>query len=198
MSAALPSFGHSDFGQACLGDARRNRFREEPIRVVVYSFKVDELPEVLRNHVYRNYAPFWANVWIYAPQVRPTDAEVRLLFTDSYVIETEEPDSVRIDGQDYASGTVARAAPACRPCCGSDHNPESRQPWEGLYSWERAFGRFYFPAASGRKGFEERTRSRGLISGWEGNSSDAAIAHTEIGALGMIGPQGVEGAVVPH
>jgi hypothetical protein len=25
MNAALPSFGHSDFGQACLGDARRTR-----------------------------------------------------------------------------------------------------------------------------------------------------------------------------
>jgi hypothetical protein len=88
--------------------AIQSRFVEEPIRVVVFSLKVDELPEALRKHVYRNYAPFWANVWIYAPQVRPADAEVHLLFTDSYVIETEKPDFVRVDGQTYASGTTVK------------------------------------------------------------------------------------------
>jgi hypothetical protein len=89
-------------------EAVQNRLQDEPIRVVVYTFKIEEMPQALRDHVYRNYAPFWANVWIYAPQVGPADAEVRLLFTDSYVIETEEPDSVRIDGQTYNSGATVK------------------------------------------------------------------------------------------
>src|ERR1700679_350768 len=75
-------------------------FRQEPIRVVIYTYKIDdEVPEHIRTHLYRNYAPLWANVWIYAPQLTPADTDVHLLFADLYTIETEEPHIVRIDGQ---------------------------------------------------------------------------------------------------
>ena len=83
------------------------RLQEEPIRVVVYNYKIDnEVPQLIRTYLYRNYAPFWSNVWLYAPQVKPADSEINLLFTDSYTIETEEPQFVRLDGHTYASGTT--------------------------------------------------------------------------------------------
>lgn len=83
------------------------RLKEEPIRVVVYTYKIDEeVPEPIRTHLYRNYAPLWANVWIYAPQVKPADGQVDLLFTASYTLETEQPQVVLIDGQTYSSGAT--------------------------------------------------------------------------------------------
>jgi len=85
------------------------RLRAEPIRLMVYNWKIDvEVPELIRHYVYRNYAPLWANVWIYAPQVRPSDSDVNLLFTDVYSIEMEQGHPVVIDGQTYVPGaTVA-------------------------------------------------------------------------------------------
>jgi len=81
--------------------------RAEPIRLVVYNWKIDfEVPEPIRKHLYRNYAPLWANVWIYAPQVRPSDSDVNLLFTDVYSIEMEQPHPVIIDGQTYPPGAT--------------------------------------------------------------------------------------------
>jgi hypothetical protein len=83
------------------------RLKDEPIRVVVYTYKIDhEVPEPIRRHLYRNYAPLWANVWIYAPQVKPGDGQVDLLFAASYTIETEQPHVVLIDGQTYSSGAT--------------------------------------------------------------------------------------------
>ena len=98
-----------------------DRLQREPIRLLIYTFKVHafglekrgigrldarltlaEAPYAIRRHLYRNYAPLWSNVWIYAPQVNPSDSEVDLLFTDVYSIETERPTSVLIDGQTYA------------------------------------------------------------------------------------------------
>ena len=85
------------------------RLRKEPIRLVVYNWKIDfEVPGPIRRHLYRNYAPLWSNVWIYAPQVKPSDSEVNLLFTDVYSMETEHAHPVMIDGQTYTPGaTVA-------------------------------------------------------------------------------------------
>ena len=81
--------------------------QKEPIRVLLYTFKIDaDVPTPIRKHLYRNYAPFWGNVWIYAPQVRPSDSEVNLLFTDTYSIEMNQPHTVLIDGQAYAPGTT--------------------------------------------------------------------------------------------
>ena len=83
--------------------------QKEPIRVLLYTFKIDaDVPPLIRKHLYRNYAPLWGNVWIYAPQVRPSDSEVNLLFTDVYSIEMDQPHPVLIDSQPYAPGaTVA-------------------------------------------------------------------------------------------
>ena len=81
--------------------------QKEPIRVLLYTFKIDaDVPMPIRKHLYRNYAPFWGNVWIYAPQVRPSDSEVNLLFTDDYSIEMDRPQTVLIDGQSYAPGAT--------------------------------------------------------------------------------------------
>jgi hypothetical protein len=81
------------------------RFQDEPIRFVVYTTVIDDgVPEPVKQHLFRNYAPFWANVWIYAPQCQPTDSQVNLLFAGSYGIETEKPGRVLIDGQSYAPG----------------------------------------------------------------------------------------------
>jgi len=83
--------------------------QKEPIRLLLYTFKIDaDVPTLIREHLYRNYAPFWGNVWIYAPQVKPSDSEVNLLFTDAYSIEMDQPRPVLIDSQPYAPGaTVA-------------------------------------------------------------------------------------------
>ena len=83
------------------------RLQEEPIRLLIHNFKIDlEVPAPIRRHLYRNYAPLWSNVWIYAPQVRPSDSEVNLLFTDAYTIEMKEPHPVVIDGRTYAPGAT--------------------------------------------------------------------------------------------
>ena len=83
------------------------RLRAEPIRLMVYNWKIElEVPKLIRNYLYCNYAPLWANVWIYAPQVKPSDSEVNLLFTDVYSIEMEERHPVTIDGQTYLPGTT--------------------------------------------------------------------------------------------
>lgn len=83
------------------------RLQKEPIRVLLYTFKIDaDVPTLIRKHLYRNYAPFWGNVWMYAPQVRPSDSEVNLLFTDVYSIEMDQPHPVLIDSQAYAPGAT--------------------------------------------------------------------------------------------
>ena len=83
------------------------RLRAEPIRLLVYNWKIDiEVPKSIRDHLYRNYAPLWANVWIYAPQVSPSDSDVNLLFTDVYSIEMEQRHPVTIDGQTYVPGAT--------------------------------------------------------------------------------------------
>jgi hypothetical protein len=85
------------------------RFKEEPIRFVIYTTVIDDgVPEPIKKHLFRNYAPFWANIWIYAPQCKPDDSQVRLLFTADYVIDTQKPGQVVIDGRSYLPGqTVA-------------------------------------------------------------------------------------------
>ena len=81
------------------------RLRAEPIRLMVYNWKItEEVPKLIRNHLYSNYAPLWANVWIYAPLVRPSDSDVDLLFTDIYSIEMEQHHPVVIDDETYAAG----------------------------------------------------------------------------------------------
>ena len=81
--------------------------QKEPIRVLLYTDKIDaDVPTPIRNHLYRNYAPFWGNVWIYAPQVRSSDSEVNLLFTDVYFIEMDHHHTVLIDSQPYAPGAT--------------------------------------------------------------------------------------------
>jgi len=103
------------------------RLKQEPIRLLIYTGKIHayeldktqanrtsadrlqaEVPYLIRRHLYRNYAPLWSNVWIYAPQVMPSDTDVDLLFTDVYFIETERPTSVLIDGQTYAPGATVQ------------------------------------------------------------------------------------------
>ena len=81
--------------------------RGESIRLLVYNWKINvEVPNPIRKHLYRNYAPLWGNVWIYAPQVRPSDSDVNLLFTDVYSIEMEQRRPVVIDGQTHIPGTT--------------------------------------------------------------------------------------------
>jgi hypothetical protein len=83
------------------------RFKQEPIRFVLYTGIIDiSAPEAIRKHVLRNYAPLWANIWIYAPQFSPADTQGKLLFSGDYTIETESPGLVRIDGQTCASGQM--------------------------------------------------------------------------------------------
>ena len=73
-----------------------------PAHTVVIGYRdLAEVPCLIQRHWYRNYAPLWSNVWIYAPQVMPSDSDVNLLFTDVYTIEVEHPHPVKIDGQSY-------------------------------------------------------------------------------------------------
>jgi hypothetical protein len=86
-------------------EAILERFREEPIRFIVWTSVIDDgVPDLIKKYLFRNYAPFWGNVWLYAPQCRPTDSDVILLFTGSYLIETETPGQVRIDGKSCSCG----------------------------------------------------------------------------------------------
>ena len=83
------------------------RLQKEPIRLLIYNWKIDyEVPKLIRTHLYRNFAPLWGNVWIYSPQVKPSDSNVNLLFTDVYSIEMEKPHPVMIDGQTYPPGST--------------------------------------------------------------------------------------------
>ncbi len=83
------------------------RLQEEPIRLLIHNFKIDEeVPAPIRRHLYRTYAPLWSNVWIYAPQVRPPGLEVNLLFTDAYTLEMKGQHPVMIDGLTYAPGAT--------------------------------------------------------------------------------------------
>src|SRR5262249_44226092 len=87
------------------------RFREEPIRFLVYTPVIDDgVPPPIRDHLFRNYAPFWGNVWLYAPQCRPADSEVNLLFPGRYTVETERPGEVRVDGRAVACGDTVELA----------------------------------------------------------------------------------------
>jgi hypothetical protein len=83
------------------------RLQAEAIRLLIYNWKIDyEVPQLIRRYLYRNYAPLWANVWIYAPQVKPSESEVSLLFTDLYTIEMKDRHPVVIDGRTYAPGAT--------------------------------------------------------------------------------------------
>jgi hypothetical protein len=83
------------------------RFQHEPIRFVVYTYVIDSAaPKVIREHVQRNYAPLWSNIWIYAPQFPSGDSQVDLQFAGVYTIETESPPgcSLQIDGKACPEG----------------------------------------------------------------------------------------------
>jgi hypothetical protein len=81
------------------------RFEAEPVRFLVYTTVIDDgVPDPIKKHLFGNYAPFWGNIWIYAPQSKPTDSKISLLFTATYAVETEQPRTVQIDGQSYAPG----------------------------------------------------------------------------------------------
>ncbi len=81
------------------------RFRKEPIRFLVYTTVIDHgVPDDILTYLYRTYAPFWGNIWIYAPMCQPADSEVHLRFRGRYTIETQTPGAIRIDGNAVASG----------------------------------------------------------------------------------------------
>jgi hypothetical protein len=81
------------------------RFQEEPIRFLIWTTVIDDgTPEIILNHLHRNYAPFWGNIWLYAPQCSPAASQVNLLFSGLYTIETETPGDVQIDDRCYSSG----------------------------------------------------------------------------------------------
>jgi len=124
-----------------------NQLQDEPIRLLIYTYKIQademdeanhlrseaafkdaggteaakmqknqdprdvgraEVPYSIRKYLYRHYAPLWSNVWVYAPQVHPSDAHFDLRFTDAYSIEPERPCLVQVDGQTYAPRTNVR------------------------------------------------------------------------------------------
>jgi hypothetical protein len=119
------------------------RFRQEPIRFIVWTSTIDDgVPQVIKDHLFATYAPFWGNLWLYAPQGRQGDSQVNLLFAGRYTIETEQPAQVTIDGKSHASGATIelergehaiRTAVRCRLRLqpeGVDHllNPAYRDP----------------------------------------------------------------------
>ena len=81
------------------------RFQKEPVRFLVYTPVIDDgVPKPILDHLFRNYAPLWGNIWIYAPQCQPGRRRVNLLFEGDYTIETEKPARVLIDGKSHGSG----------------------------------------------------------------------------------------------
>lgn len=76
---------------------------EAPAKLVVNNHRIYRLPPILRNHLDRNYTPFWGAVAIYGPALEPGRTTVDILFDGDYEILGGGA-SISIDGTPRASG----------------------------------------------------------------------------------------------
>jgi hypothetical protein len=100
-NAAFPIHGLPQAEHAAILE----RFQKEPVRLLIWTTVIDDgVPDLIKKHLFRTYAPFWGNIWLYALQCHPSQSQVNLLFAGSYLIDAEQPERVQIDGRSYAVG----------------------------------------------------------------------------------------------
>jgi hypothetical protein len=70
-------------------------------KFVLTNYRTARLPDLLKDYVERNYAPFWGSIYLYAPEIQANGSEVSIKFDGVYQIEVAEEEAITINGQEY-------------------------------------------------------------------------------------------------
>jgi hypothetical protein len=99
-----------------LGKARReNLIRANPEKIqkiiqdlekaapkfIITNYRTYALPDPLQDYFKRNYAHFWGNIYIYAPEIQLRNSEFNIKFDGNYQVEIAPGDIIAINGKNY-------------------------------------------------------------------------------------------------
>lgn len=76
------------------------QLRQSPPKLVIWSYRIEGLPDSVRRYLRSQYRPFWASVYTYAPTLATERFE--LAYGGRYALR--DPKAVVIDGQKVAPG----------------------------------------------------------------------------------------------
>jgi hypothetical protein len=82
------------------GPALLTQLRASPPKLVIWNYRMEGLPELVRRHLRMQYRPFWGSVYTYAPTA--ADETFTLAYGGRYVLR--DPKSVVIDGKKLSPG----------------------------------------------------------------------------------------------
>ena len=66
-------------------------------KFVLTNYRTARFPDLLKDYVERNYAPFWGSIHLYAPEIQANGSELSIKFDGIYQIEVAEEETVTID-----------------------------------------------------------------------------------------------------
>ena len=76
------------------------RFDAQPVKFILFNYRIDALPLLLRQYLVSTFEPYWGGIFIYAPKVR--SGTFALHFDGLYVVESTA--AVSVDGEMRQAG----------------------------------------------------------------------------------------------
>ena len=76
--------------------------RQTRLKFYLFTYRVDVLPDAIRDHLIDNYTHMWGNLFVYAPTVPAGNSQVDVDFSGTYTLVADGP--VEIDGRRVADG----------------------------------------------------------------------------------------------
>ncbi len=90
-----------------------------PLKLVIDSYRIQQLPKALRATLGRNYAFRWGNLMLYAPIIDAGVESFALPIGGTYEVLGESSDTGEIDGEPVADGETVRLEPGIHSRSGS-------------------------------------------------------------------------------
>jgi hypothetical protein len=70
-------------------------------KLVLTNYRTARFPDLLKEYVERNYAPFWGSIHVYAPKIQGNGGELSIKFDGIYQIEVADEEAITINDQEY-------------------------------------------------------------------------------------------------
>ena len=74
------------------------------VKVIIANYRIRALPLKIKEYINQHYQHFYGSLYIYAPQIKPSQLSFNLKFSARYRLETKAKRSVMIDGKRIHAG----------------------------------------------------------------------------------------------
>ncbi len=88
-----------------------SRMDQARIKLLIMNYRMEDLPQLLRDYLSYHFAHFWGNVYLYAPFVGNKQSDFHIQFDGLYQVDLRgRPGPATIDGQPADHGQLVRLA----------------------------------------------------------------------------------------